>query len=187
MQRNDPQHDLPFKECTGREELPWTMPISRDEAIVELDLQRVKDERFGDVVVSVGYCFEKTISLETEAVQKFASFFDDRNPIHHDVAFAEATRYGAIIASGPHTLALFTAMVATHFSSFTPMVGLEFAYKFLRAVKAEDRLTMSWEVTSLVRKNSLRGVLAHLKGAAINQDGDMALSGTGTVLLTRSL
>ncbi len=163
------------------------MTISRDEATLE-DGSMWRDEvRFGDVVVKLGHRFTKSVHITEAAIRDFATICEDRNPIHYDADFAARTRYGTVIASGPHTLALFTAMVATHFSTFTPMVGLEFSYKFLRPVKADDRLDMSWEVISLMYKASLGGTMAQLKGETTNQDGDIVLAGTGMVLLTSQL
>ncbi len=170
-----------------REELPWSSALNREDVILEFGAQRLNEIRYGDVVVGVGYRFEKEVCLDAVAIRQFADFFDDRNPVHHDAEFASSTRFGAIIACGPHTLALFTAMVATHFSAFTPMLGLEFGYRFLRAVKAEDRLVMGWEVTALERKPSLDGVVVNLEGETMNQNGEEVLAGSGTVLLTQRL
>ena len=46
------------------------------------------------------------VVLSTETVAKFALAAGDTNPIHHDPAFAQSTRYGRLIASGTHTTAL---------------------------------------------------------------------------------
>lgn len=170
-----------------REELPWSSALNREDVILEFGAKWVNEVRFEETVVGVGYRFEKEVCLNAQEIRQFASLFDDRNPVHHDSDFAKSTRYGAIIACGPHTLALFTAMVATHFSAFTQMVGLEFAFRFLKAVKAEDQLVMGWEVTSLEKKQSLEGVLVDLKGETLNQNGEEVLAGTGKVLLTKNL
>jgi acyl dehydratase len=143
--------------------------------------------RFGDFVVGVGHRFSKAVHISKTSIREFAQMCGDHNPVHHDPEFATGTRFGGIIASGPHTLALFTAMVATHFSSITPMVGIEFSYKFVRAVRPGDDLTMTWEVTGLEPKASLAGVLTQLEGRVTNQTDEIVLSGTGTVLLCEKL
>lgn len=147
----------------------------------------LEDVRFGDVTIGIGHRFAQHVEMTEEAIRTFATMSGDHNPAHHDAVFAAGTRYGGIIASGPHTLALFTAMVATHFTAITQSVGLEFAYRFRRAVKAGDRLDMCWEVTALEAKSSLGGVLADLEGEVVNQDGDFMLTGTGRILLTEAL
>ena len=67
------------------------------------------------------------------------------------------------------------------------MVGVEFSYKFRRAVKANDRLELTWQVAKLTEKQSLGGYLVHLEGEATNQQGEQALTGSGVVLLTEQL
>jgi acyl dehydratase len=45
-------------------------------------------------------------------VEAFASISGDRNPLHFDSAFAEATRLGSLVVQGGLTTGLFNALVA---------------------------------------------------------------------------
>ncbi len=150
-------------------------------------LQESGAHQFGGVLIEPGYSFSQSVLLTEDEIRRFASLCGDTNPVHHDVGFASTTRYQTIIACGPHTLALFTGLAGTHFSSITPMVGLEFSYKFRRAVRANDTLEMTWRVVKLAEKRSLGGYLVHLAGEAINQHGEQAVTGSGVVLLTEQL
>jgi 3-hydroxybutyryl-CoA dehydratase len=142
---------------------------------------------FNGTIVAPGYRFSKKFTFSNEAIRQFAELCGDTNPIHYHAEVAAQTKYKSIIACGPHVIALFTALAGSHFSSLTPMVGLEFTYRFLSAVKANDAIEMSWNVISIVKKASLGGYLAHLQGEAVNQHGQKATSGSGVVLLTQSL
>ena len=48
------------------------------------------------------------------------------NPVHHDSEVAAKSRFGRLIASGPHTTAHLLALTASHFSKHGAMLGLEF-------------------------------------------------------------
>jgi acyl dehydratase len=49
----------------------------------------------------VGETFSKLVTLTEVEIKQFATLCDDQNPVHHDDAYAENTRFGKIIASGP--------------------------------------------------------------------------------------
>ena len=53
--------------------------------------------------------FSSVVTLTPKAVADYAAAVGDTNPVHHDAAFAATTRYGRLIASGPHTSALLLA------------------------------------------------------------------------------
>jgi 3-hydroxybutyryl-CoA dehydratase len=107
--------------------------------------------------------------------------------MHHDDVYAAKTRFGKIIASGPHYSSLFVAMTATHFSKKTPGVGLEFNLKFLRPVYANVALTMTWTVTKIEHKAKLGGDIVSLTGSITDPTGQSLLAGEGKLLLTETL
>jgi 3-hydroxybutyryl-CoA dehydratase len=138
-------------------------------------------------VAFVGETFSKEITLSEADIEHFATLCDDQNPMHHDDAYAAKTRFGKIIASGPHYSSLFVAMTATHFSMTTPAVGLEFNLKFLRPVYANVALTMTWTVTKIEHKESLAGDIVSLAGTITDQTGLSLMNGEGKLLLTDKL
>jgi 3-hydroxybutyryl-CoA dehydratase len=93
-----------------------------------------------------GERFSSEMALTPDAVSAYASSVGDNNPMHHDPAFAQSTRFGRMIASGTHTTALLLGLTASHFSKRGAMLGLEFWVRFRRAVFADERITLEWLV-----------------------------------------
>lgn len=138
-------------------------------------------------LVRIGERFSGEIRFTQAEIARFARSVGDHNPLHHDQAFAKETRFGGIIASGPQPASWFMALVATHFSRTTSMLGLEFSLKFLGPTRPDELLSATWEVTEVAFKEKLNGEIVKLEGSAINPKGDPVLSGTGTVLVTEKL
>jgi len=137
--------------------------------------------------VRVGERIEGQVALSGEEIANFARLCGDQNPLHHDEEYARQTRFGGIIACGPHMTSLMMGMVATHFSRETAMLGLEFTFHFRKAVLADEPITIAWEVMTVRPKASLGGELVTLEGQASNQQGQVVLTGTGKVLITAKL
>lgn len=135
----------------------------------------------------VGETFESSVAIDAQSVRDFAAASGDFNPLHHDEAAAARSRFGGLIAAGPHTAALLMARTATHFSQRAQPLGLEFNIRFNKAVRAGDTLTLRWTVTEVTPKESLGGELVTLLGQAINQDGEVVLTSTGLLLVTPSV
>jgi acyl dehydratase len=69
--------------------------------------------------------FSAVVSLEPGATSAFAYAVGDTNPVHHDAAYAAASRFGRLLASGPQTTAHLLALTASHFSKRGAMLGLD--------------------------------------------------------------
>jgi 3-hydroxybutyryl-CoA dehydratase len=138
-------------------------------------------------VAYVGETFSKEVTFTEVEIKQFAALCDDQNPLHHDADYAAKTRFGKIIASGPHYSSIFVAMTATHFARKTPGVGLEFHLQFLRPVYADVPLTMTWMVTKIEHKNLLSGDIVCLEGKITDPEGTSLLVGEGKILLTEKL
>lgn len=132
----------------------------------------------------IGETFGRTATIGADDIRRFAAVVEDFNPLHHDAAYAERSRFGALTASGTHTASLLMALTATHYSRRAQPLGLDFTLKFRKAVKAGDTLAMRWTVTRIEYKPSLGGELVSLTGEAINQHGEVALSATALLLVT---
>jgi acyl dehydratase len=130
-------------------------------------------------VVTIGESFSSTLTLSADSVKLFATLVNDMNPLHHDDAYAEQSRFGGLIASGTQPTAHFMALLATHYSQYAQPLGLEFDIKLKKAVHAQDTLTMTWRV----RKPSLNGDLTQLDGSVVNQHGETVLLGASTILV----
>jgi predicted Fe-S protein YdhL (DUF1289 family) len=134
-------------------------------------------------VVRVGDLFSATLALPATSIKSFATLVNDTNPLHHDDAYAEASRFGSLIASGTQPTAHLMAMLAGPFCALGQPLGLEFGIKLVRAVKVNDVLTMSWKVTDAHWKASLNGDLVKLEGQAINQHGETMVKATATIVV----
>jgi acyl dehydratase len=134
-------------------------------------------------VVTVGERIEATLALPSESIKSFATLVNDMNPLHHDEAYAEASQFGSLIASGTQPTAHLMAMLATHFSRNAQPLGLEFGIKLTRAVKAGDVLSMTWTVTDARWKASLNGDLVTLAGEAVNQHGETVVKAQATIVV----
>jgi acyl dehydratase len=137
--------------------------------------------------VQVGERFVTQVSLSASDVAEFARRCGDLNPLHHDEAYARGTRFGGIIACGPHLSSLMMALTATHFSRNGAMLGLEFGFRFVKAVRAEESLELAWAVVAVEPKASLGGDIVSLEGQATNVEGAVVVTATGKVLVTPSL
>jgi acyl-coenzyme A thioesterase PaaI-like protein len=78
-------------------------------------------------------------------------------------------------------------MVPTHFSHNHSTVGLEFNFKFCRAVKALEPLRLTCSVMGITPKASLGGDLVTLEGRISNLNGEPLLESQGTILITGAL
>jgi acyl dehydratase len=132
----------------------------------------------------VGESFESSVTVDADSVRDFAAACGDFNPLHHDEAVAARSRFGGLIAAGPHTASLLMARTATHFSQRAQPLGLEFNVRFNKAVRAGDTLRLRWTVTDVAPKPSLGGEFVTLHGEAINQAGEVVLSSVGLLLVT---
>lgn len=134
-------------------------------------------------VVKIGETCRSTLALSPDSVKSFATLVNDLNPLHHDDAYAEQSRFGGLIASGTQPSAHFMALLATHFSTYAQPLGLEFDIKLKRATYAHDVLTFEWRVEDAWWKPSLNGDLAKLAGSAVNQAGQLVVLGHATILV----
>lgn len=142
---------------------------------------------FPDLRIHVGERMSSQMILSREEIATFARLSGDLNPLHHDEAHAQHTRFGGVIVSGPHLISRMMGLTATYFSRETAMLGLEFTFHFRKAVRADEMITLEWEVVHVEPKASLQGIIASLDGKATNEQGQTALTGKGKVLVTAKL
>jgi acyl dehydratase len=134
-----------------------------------------------------GERFSSEVTLTPESVATFARGVGDDNPVHHDPQHAAATRFGRLIASGPHTTALLLALTAKHFSKRGAMLGLEFWQRFKKPVFADETIKLEWLVIRVTPSASLNGDIVELRGRIKGADGRTAVGAKGRVLVTDAL
>lgn len=133
---------------------------------------------------AVGEQFEDRLALGAADIAHFATLSHDQNPLHHDEARARASRFGGLIASGPHLTSVLMGMTATHFARKAAPLGLEFAFQLRKAARAGDTLRLRWTVVRVEPKARLHGELVFLEGEARNQADELIVSGRATLLVS---
>ncbi|MGO4605959.1 MaoC family dehydratase [Variovorax sp. 2RAF20] len=130
--------------------------------------------------VEVGHRFTGVHTFDEAQVRTFASAAGDTNPLHHDIAFAEVSRYGRLIASGTHTTALLLGLTASHFSQMHSVVGISFSVDLHRPVCADATVWMEWEVIAVTHgdRGSQR---VTLRGSMRDEVGEECVAARGTV------
>ena len=145
------------------------------------------DLQFLHSSIRIGERIASQFILWPEDIATFARLSGDLNPLHHDETYAQKTRFGGVIASGPQLTSLMMGLIATYFSRDTAMLGLEFTFHFRKAVRAGETIHMEWEIASAESKVALHGVLVNLDGKVTNKQGQIVLTGKGKVLVTAQL
>jgi acyl dehydratase len=122
-------------------------------------------------MAQVGDAFSKPYVFTLENIRRFAAEAGDENPFHHDEAKAAASRFGGIIASGPHMSAVLMAVCASSNRTSREGVGLEFNFRFLKAIPAGTATSLAWTVTAVEPHEGLKGDLVTLDGRIVDDRG----------------
>jgi acyl dehydratase len=130
--------------------------------------------------VEVGHRFTGVHTFDEAQVRAFASAAGDTNPLHHDTAVAQASRYGRLIASGTHTTALLLGLTASHFSRTHSVVGISFSVELRRPVYADATVWMEWEVTAATPGDH-GSQRVTLRGSMRDEAGEKCVAARGTV------
>ena len=136
-----------------------------------------------DALPRVGERFSRRVTFDADSIRTFATLCGDHNPLHHDADAASASRFGALIASGPHVVALMMGLDATFLSRRSDALGLGFEFRFDKAVREGAALTLEWTVTAVTPKASLAGHVVSVEGRAVDDAGIVYVSATGRNLL----
>jgi len=116
---------------------------------------RVSRRHLEDFAVGDSFESAEEYEITPERLRDYASEFDPQG-IHLDPEVAEGEMFGDIVASGWHSLsATMRLVVRSGFLGETPLVGLAIdKLRFLKPVRAGDRLRARVEVTDVRRSGS---------------------------------
>lgn len=103
--------------------------------------------------LAVGDSAERTVVVSEAAIEAFAEVSGDRNPVHLDQAYAEATVFRGRIAHGMLTAAYISALLAGELPG-PGAIYLTQSLEFLRPVRIGDVLTVRVEVTAIDEKTA---------------------------------
>jgi len=135
--------------------------------------------------VTIGATFAQRATFDAASIREFAEMSRDGNPLHHDEAVAAHSEFGTLIASGPHITALMMGLDATYFSRRFDALGLEFSFRFVKAIPAGTELTLEWTITESQMKPSLNGHLVSVEGRAVDDAGTVYTTARGVNLVRR--
>lgn len=110
-------------------------------------------------------------------IDLFAAVSGDVNPAHLDATFAATNLFGHIVAHGMWTGALISAVLGTKLPG-PGTIYLAQDFRFLKPVVPGDTVT----ATVTVKDKHPEKRIALLDTTCTNQNGDMVLSGTATVV-----
>jgi acyl dehydratase len=133
--------------------------------------------------LAVGDRFTRRVAFDADSIRTFATLCGDHNPLHHDERAAAASRFGTLIASGPHVVALMMGLDATFLSREADALGLGFEFRFVKAVPAGTELTLEWTIAGIEPKRSLDGDVVSVEGRAVDDAGVIYVTATGRNLV----
>jgi len=133
--------------------------------------------------VVVGETFERVVTFDEEGARHFAALVGDFNPAHHDDDFAAKSRFGGLIISGTQSTAMLMAMTATFLSAKGAALGLEYSFRFRKAIRMGETVNMHWVVTKITPKPGLGDIVAFEARLTFAESGELAVSGTGKCVL----
>ena len=133
--------------------------------------------------VALGQRVEADLTLDAGSIIAGAVLMRDRNPLHNDVIAASASRFGSLIACGPHAAGIHACMLPSYFTDLgLGVVGIEFTVRYLHPVLPDTKYSMWWELAAVEARGS--NWRTDWIGA-IENDATPAISATGSVLVLK--
>jgi acyl dehydratase len=133
--------------------------------------------------LAVGEKFERRVVFDAASIRAFASLAGDENPLHHDDTAAAASPAGRLIVSGPHISALMMGLTATWFTRRCDALGLQFDFRFVKAIPAGAALNLEWTITGTRATRALDGYVVAMDGRAVDDAGVVFTTAHGANLV----
>jgi acyl dehydratase len=103
----------------------------------------------------VGDRIARTMCLSALEIIGGAEFLQDANPLHNDAEVAAKSRFGVLIASGPHIGGIHACMLPTHCNALgVDVLGTYFTTRYVAPVKADVEHELSWVVIGVTSHKS---------------------------------
>ena len=133
----------------------------------------------------LGARIERKLRLDAAAIRAGALAVGDLNPLHHDDAVADASRFGELIASGAYTSGLLAGMLSAGFGDENAdgkgQVGVDYQVQFRRPVRVDRDMLMQWVV--MAHKQRRSGTMVQMEGSIVDvADGQPAVTATINIL-----
>jgi len=124
----------------------------------------------------IGESVSKMAVFNADAIRSFAVATGDVSPLHHDAKFASSTRFGGLIVSGGQLSALMMGMVAAFLTARRAGLGLEFDFKFKKAVIAGESFTADWKIVAIEPAAKYGGDVIEIEGSVVNDKGEVCVA-----------
>jgi 3-hydroxybutyryl-CoA dehydratase len=136
--------------------------------------------------LDLGYRFARTLTLSNDEIIAGARFFDDQNPIHNDLTLAATSRFGGLIACGPHVSGIHACMLPTHCTNLGyDVLGTVFTVRYTAPVHADTLHELAWTITAITPHRS-GGNLIDWTGTVTNQTTErVCIEATGQILVSQ--
>ena len=125
----------------------------------------------------------KPYLFDQAGIIAFAERAGDMNPLHSDPAVAAAGRFHGLIASGAHMTAVLMGSGASMIADAYESVGLEFTFRFERAIKAGTSTLLTWTITSAEPHAKLGGTLLQFEGEISDGTGKRFVAASGKAVV----
>jgi 3-hydroxybutyryl-CoA dehydratase len=103
----------------------------------------------------IGDRIARTICLSGHEIIVGAKFLEDANPLHNDAEVAAKSRFGGLIASGPHIGGIHACMLPTHCNRLgLDVLGTYFTTRYRSPVTADVEHELAWVVTGVASHKS---------------------------------
>ncbi len=134
--------------------------------------------------VDVGFKFKNKVIFTREEISSFAQQCGDMNPLHHDEQRAKSSRFGGIIACGPHTSAVYLSTVTAFLAPEYLGIGMTSEFEFRAPIKPDITLDIKWEIKTISPKPKLAGYVVSNEGGIYLKE-EILLWSQATFLLTK--
>lgn len=131
----------------------------------------------------VGQSKSKPYRFDAQGIMTFAHGAGDMNPLHHDPEVAAASRFGRLIASGAHMSAVLMGFGASMLSEGHDSLGLEFSFKFLKAIPADTETILKWTISEVTPNVRLGGDMISCEGEIVGADGTLHVRSIGKAVV----
>ncbi|MFC6346637.1 MaoC family dehydratase [Vagococcus carniphilus] len=129
--------------------------------------------------IQLGQIAEKSKRITESDVDLFAQTTGDMNPAHTDEEYAKTSIFKTKIAHGMLGAGLISATLGMDLPGpGTIYLGQDL--KFLHPIYFDDVIVAKVEVVNLIDKKKF--IMAELRTTVVNQDGDLIIDGTATVI-----
>lgn len=131
----------------------------------------------------VGDTKSKPYVFDEQGIRAFAHGAGDMNVLHHDPEEAAKSRFKGLIASGAHMSAVLMGFGATMMTENHESLGLEFTFRFERAIRAGTETVLTWVITAVEPNARLGGDIISCEGSITGLDGTRYVSSKGKAVI----